>query len=253
MNIPSCKIIIIGDEILSGKRQDTHLPKAISLLNRYGVTLHEVRYLPDDVEALTRTFQSSFASQGLVFSFGGIGATPDDYTREAASKALQRPLEYHTEGKRIIEEKFGEEAYPHRIKMIEFPQGASLIPNPFNQIPGFSIEEHYFLPGFPQMAWPMMDWVLHTHYNQLNHSYQELSILAEGAMEGKLIPLMEHIVKTFPTLKLFSLPHFKENGDRELELGVKGNDHTALQQALKLIQEGVSQAGYSWTLNKTVS
>ena len=102
-----------------------------------------------------------------MFSFGGIGATPDDHTRQAAAAALGVPLERHPEAVAEIEARFGADAYPHRVLMAEFPAGASIIPNPFNRIAAFSVRDHHFLPGFPQMAWPMLDWVLATHYPDL--------------------------------------------------------------------------------------
>ena len=74
------------------------------------------------------------------------------------------PLARHPEAVAEIEARFGAEAYPHRVLMAEFPAGSSIIPNPFNRIASFSIRDHHFFPGFPQMAWPMLDWVLATRY-----------------------------------------------------------------------------------------
>jgi len=241
-----CKVIIVGDEILSGKRKDAHLSKSIELLTAHGLFLEEVRYLPDDPAVLVRAFKDAFEQGGIVFSFGGIGATPDDYTRDAVAVAAGLPIERHPEGIAILEAKFGAEAYPDRIKMIEFPKGAQLIPNPFNQIPGFSVQEHYFLPGFPQMAWPMMEWVLKTYYADAKRQWLEASVLADEAIEGRLIPLMEDIVRSFPSLKLFSLPRFKEQGGRELELGVKGADPALIEAAMDVIQKGLDSVGYRW-------
>ncbi len=242
----NCKVLIVGDEILSGKRKDGHLSKSIELLAHTGLMLGEARYLPDSSTVLVSTFKESFVSKQCVFCFGGIGATPDDYTRAAVAEALGVPLQAHPEGVAILEAKFGQEAYPARIKMVEFPVGAQLIPNPFNQIPGFSIQEHYFLPGFPQMAWPMMEWVLRTYYAHCQNTKIEASVLAENALEGKLIPVMESVVKQFPTLKLFSLPRYTENGGRELELGVRGEEPELIEKAISVIQHGLDELGYAW-------
>lgn len=242
----NCKVLIVGDEILSGKRKDAHLSKAIELLGGQGLFLGEARYLPDDPDFLIKTFKETLQGDAVIFCFGGIGATPDDYTRGAVAAALGVPLVIHPAGAAILEAKFGADAYPDRIKMVEFPQGASLIPNPFNQIPGFSVKAHYFLPGFPQMAWPMMDWVLKTHYGHLKSQLVEASVLADEAIEGRLIPLMEEVVKTFPSLKLFSLPRYKENGGRELELGVRGEDRDHIEAAISRIQKGLDEVGYVW-------
>jgi molybdopterin-biosynthesis enzyme MoeA-like protein len=131
------------------------------------------------------SFKRSFNSNDIVFSFGGIGATPDDYTRQAAADALEVPIVRHQAAVAEIEAQFGEGAYPKRVIMADFPQGAGLIPNPVNRVAGFSAglenkkqpsqkHNHYFVPGFPAMAHPMMAWVLDTHYSHLFHQIQYL-------------------------------------------------------------------------------
>lgn len=238
-------IYIIGDEILSGKRADQHLVQAIQILKARGLTLDWAQYLGDDPSALTAKFNQSFASTDIVFSFGGIGATPDDYTRQAAAAALNLPIERHPEAVAEIEAQFGEAAYPKRVLMADFPKGADLIPNPVNRVAGFAIHNHYFLPGFPQMAWPMMEWVLDTHYSNLFHEYVvlEAAILVHDAGESQLIDLMNAIVQNHPQTKLFSLPKLGPN--KTIELGVKG-PLEAVNAAMADIQSGVSAAGFPW-------
>lgn len=238
-------IYIIGDEILSGKRADQHLVQAIQILKARGLTLDWAQYLGDDPSALTAKFNQSFASTDIVFSFGGIGATPDDYTRQAAAAALHLPIERHPEAVAEIEAQFGEAAYPKRVLMADFPKGVDLIPNPVNRIAGFAIHNHYFLPGFPQMAWPMMEWVLDTHYTNLFHEYvvSEAAILVHDAGESQLIDLMNAIVQNHPQTKLFSLPKLGPN--KTIELGVKG-PLEAVNAAMADIQSGVSAAGFPW-------
>ncbi|MBC7860754.1 MAG: competence/damage-inducible protein A [Burkholderiaceae bacterium] len=231
-------LIIIGDEILSGKRVDQHFPKVVQVLAARGLQLGWAEYLGDDPARITATLRRSFATDDIVFSCGGIGATPDDHTRQAAADALGRPLRLHPEGKRNIEQRIVEMGLEagqpadlnsaenlHRLKMAEFAEGAQLIPNPYNRIAGFALGSHYFVPGFPVMAWPMIEWVLDTHYPHLfNRSARvEQALLVFGAAESKLTPLMEAIEAQFPLVKVFSLPNV---GDavirRHIELGVKG-------------------------------
>ena len=150
-------LLIIGDEILSGRRQDQHFSAILQRLQTRGHSLHRALYLPDDSAVLIETFQRTLAQGAHVISCGGIGATPDDYTRAALATALNLPLTRQPEAAAIIEQRFGSDAYPHRIKMAEFPQGAAMIPNPVNQIAGASIQKHYLLPGFPSTAWPMVN------------------------------------------------------------------------------------------------
>ncbi|MES2182122.1 MAG: molybdopterin-binding protein [Pseudomonadota bacterium] len=238
-------IYIIGDEILSGKRQDQHLNQAIQILKARGLPLAWAQYLGDDPAKLTAQFKQSFTTQDVVFSFGGIGATPDDFTRQAATDALGVPIERHAAAVAEIEAQFGEDAYPKRVLMADFPQGATLIPNPINRVAGFSIRHHHFLPGFPQMAWPMMEWVLDRYYGHLCHQQDiiEAAILVNEAGESQLIDLMNTIVSNHPRAKLFSLP--KLGPHKTIELGVKG-PADAVKAAMLEIQAGVSAAGFPW-------
>ena len=242
-------IYIIGDEILSGKRQDGHLSKAIEILSARGLQLSWAQYLGDDPTQITATLKTSFAKSGvekenIVFSFGGIGATPDDYTRQAAADALNMPIERHAGAVAEIVAQFGEGAYPKRVFMADFPQGADIIPNPVNRVAGFSIHHHYFLPGFPTMAHPMMEWVLDTHYSHLFHQteYLEQSIIVVDGIESQLIDLM-NVVIIAHDVKVFSLPKLKPN--RQIELGAKGAPDNVLQ-AMTALKAGVEKLGFAW-------
>ncbi|MGH9576345.1 MAG: competence/damage-inducible protein A, partial [Terriglobales bacterium] len=131
-------LILIGDELLSGKRGDKHFAWVVSTLNQRGLKLGWCRILGDDDVRLTAVLRESFAGDDIVFSCGGIGATPDDRTRACAAAALGVPLEPHPEGTRLIEARYGQAARPQRVRMAEFPRGARPIPNPVNNVPGFS-------------------------------------------------------------------------------------------------------------------
>src|SRR5438128_6504766 len=137
-------LIIIGDEILSGKRADKHLPKVIELLSGRGLQLGWAEVIGDDRARITATLQRSFASGDIVFSCGGIGATPDDHTRQCAAKALGRELELHPDAEKLIRERMQDTAQEqgipyepdrpdniHRLNMGVFPKGASIIRNPY--------------------------------------------------------------------------------------------------------------------------
>ncbi len=215
-------LILIGDELLSGLRQDKHLPHVMNLLKARGLPLAWVRMIGDDWNLLLQTLQETFQSADIVFSFGGIGATPDDLTRQAAAAASGVRLLRHPQAVALIEGRFGADAYPNRIRMSELPDGASLIPNPINQIPGFKLQHHHFVPGFPNMAWPMVEWALDTHY----HQHFELSPpvehrwLLQNVHESELIPMMEELLQTFPSVGLSSLPSTSER--RQIDFGLKG-------------------------------
>jgi molybdopterin-biosynthesis enzyme MoeA-like protein len=239
--------LVIGDEILSGKRQDKHLAHVVATLGARGLALSWARYEGDDRGRLTEVLRETFARGDIVFSFGGVGATPDDHTRQAAAAALGLPLERHAQAVAEIEAQFGPAAYPHRVLMAEFPAGSTIIPNPVNRVASFSMRDHHFFPGFPQMAWPMLDWVLATRYASLAAPASiERAIVVFGAGESQLLPLMNDIVARFRRVKLFSLPSFMAaDGVRRLELGVRGDPGEA-DSAIAQLQSGVIAAGFRW-------
>ena len=238
--------IIIGDEILSGKRRDTHLAKTIETLKARGLELSYAQYLGDEPERIVATLKQSFATDHVVFSFGGIGATPDDYTRQCAALALGVALVAHPEAVAAMAAKPGFAMTPNRVKMAEFPTGATIIPNPYNQIAAFSCGDHHFLPGFPEMAWPMMEWVLDSRYLHLFNriAFAEEIIVIHEAGESNLIDAMNRIVTGFPNTKLSSLPRHLPNG-RIIELSIRG-DPAAVPDAMRQMKNEVHKLGYKF-------
>jgi molybdopterin-biosynthesis enzyme MoeA-like protein len=249
-------LIIIGDEILSGKRQDKHLAKVIELLSARGLALAWSTYVGDDPRRITDTLRTAFASGDVVFSCGGIGATPDDHTRQCAAAALGVPLALHPEAYELIMERVRQMAvekgwsddpnHPdtiHRTNMGVFPVGAQIIPNPYNKIPGFSVGDVHFVPGFPVMAHPMIEALLDTRYAHLHGGdvQEERSIVVYGSMEASLTPLMIDIEARFPGIKVFSLPSVDHPvHGRHIELGVKGRPGDLLLQAYAALRQGLS-------------
>ena len=248
-------LIIVGDEILSGKRADKHLAKLIDLLQARGLALAWARYVGDDRPRITAALVDAFASGDLVFSCGGIGATPDDHTRQCAAAALGRELVLQPQAQSFILERMrdvaAEQGMPfeadrpdnlHRLNMGMFPAGADIIPNPYNKIAGFSVDHVHFVPGFPVMAWPMMEWVLDQRYAHLfgaGRSF-ERSIIVLGAMEATLTPLMERIEAEFAGVKVFSLPSVDHpQWGRHIELGVKAAVDPV--QAFAALRQGLEQ------------
>ncbi len=231
-------LIVVGDEILSGKRIDKHMPKVVELLAARGLALDWAEYVGDVPARITAALARAFASGDIVFSTGGIGATPDDHTRQCAGAALGRPLALHPEAELLIRERMQDTAREqgtayepdrpdnvHRLNMGVFPVGAEIIRNPYNKIPGFSIDDVHFVPGFPVMAWPMIESVLDARYAPLfaPGAVAEKSVIVYGGMEATLTPLMEAIEKAHPGVKVFSLPSVDHpQHGRHIELGVKG-------------------------------
>ena len=238
--------LIIGDEILLGKRQDKHFPFLVEALTRRGLRLAYCEYLADDPVRITAVLRRTFASGDVVFSFGGIGATPDDHTRACAAAAAGVPLALHPEAEREIRGRFGADATPNRLAMGEFPAGAQIIPNPVNRIAGFSLGEHHFVPGFPQMARPMVEWVLDTRYAHLANALPraESSVYVFEAGESQLTDLMYALEARYPGLKVFSLPSMGDDGmRRHIELGARG-DPATLERAMGEMRAEIARRGF---------
>ncbi|MGV6807976.1 MAG: competence/damage-inducible protein A [bacterium] len=241
-------LIIVGDEILSGRRTDKHLPKVVELLGDRGMSLDWVRVVGDDKELLDETLRDSFASGDIVFSTGGIGATPDDLTRESAARALGVATGRHPEGLKILEQWAHEtrrELTELRYRLIEFPEGSTLIPNEYNSIPGFSIRDHHFVPGFPEMAWPMIAWVLDNHYAHLQgNQHRERAVMITGVYESHMIPILDEVLAQHPEVKVFCLPIISEEVSR-IEAGVKGHS-VAVKAAFATFKNLLDEKGYAW-------
>lgn len=221
-------LLVTGNEQLSGKRQDKHFPKVIELLKARGLALEEATFLGDDEARIAAVIADAHARGAVLLCCGGIGATPDDRTRQACAAALRVAIERHAEGAAILSEKYADrgDLLPKLLLMTDFPQGATLIPNPVNRVSGFSMGDCHFVPGFPEMAWPMLEWVLDHHYPHLhNHTPAvEYQLRVTGnAVESALLDLMEAVIAAHPGLEFSSLP-FRGRDDQEphIEFGFKG-------------------------------
>ncbi|MEZ5647147.1 MAG: molybdopterin-binding protein [Burkholderiaceae bacterium] len=260
--VPDFGLIIIGDEILSGRRADKHLPKVIELLGQRGLSLAWSQLIGDDPRRITSALRQVFAGSDVVFCCGGIGATPDDHTRQCAAAALDQELRLHPEARMLIEERMRDVAAEqgqtydpdrpdnvHRLNMGVFPASAGIIANPYNKIPGFSCTgpggaRVHFVPGFPVMAWPMIEGLLDGPYRGLHRAlvHQERAVVVFGAMEATLTPLMLRIEQDHP-VKVFSLPSVDHPvHGRHIELGVKG-ETAAVSRAFHDLLDGLKAHG----------
>jgi len=250
-------LFIIGDEILSGRRQDRHFAKVVELLSARGLQLSWAQFIGDDREKLVDAYRRSLASDDIVFSCGGIGATPDDHTRQAVAAALGVETVLHPEAADLIGQRMAESAAQgkgsadmttpenrQRLRMGEFPQGAEIVPNPYNKIPGFFIHDHTFVPGFPVMAWPMIEWTLDHRYADLHHKvpHVEHSFLVYELAESTITPVMEALETRWPAIKAFSLPSMGGAGRNHIELGVKGEPEQAAV-ALEFLKDEARRLG----------
>ena len=236
--------LIIGDEILSGKRQDKHLNYLTKKLKECGLSLKKAEFISDDLNQISEAIKDK--ENSILFCYGGIGATPDDCTREAAAIANNVQLKIHPEAEKSIKEKFGKDTYPKRILMAHLPENCTLLKNVVNNVPGFSINDHHFMPGFPEMAWPMTDWIILNFYNELSLNYpkqSDSSIWLDHVSESLLIDLMHQINNEYKNIKAYSLPRLKPK--KTLELGVKG-DNSEVEEAMKALKKYLKAHGLKW-------
>jgi len=232
MNIsPKFFTLIIGTEILNRRRTDKHFDFVTQALAKKGHKLSGSFIIEDDPALIVQTIKF-IASQPnpVLFSFGGIGSTPDDYTRKCASIALKDgQLPVHEEAKKIIEEKLGKNAYPYPIKMAELPKGAKLLDNPVNKMPAFSLDERYFfMPGFPEMSHPMVEEILEKLLPEKKEYYRHT--LTALCKENELIEVMEKMPRE---VEFSSLPKLYSDGWR-VSISVASHDEALSLQAFQM-------------------
>jgi len=210
MHTPKIFALIIGTEILNRRREDAHFDFLTQILSKYNHKLTGSFIIEDDPALITQTIQwISKIPHSMLFSFGGIGSTPDDYTRECAATALRDGKLYpHKEAQTIITNTLKDEAYPHPIQMANLPKDAKLLHNPINNMPAFYLDDRFFfMPGFPQMSHPMVEYILSHIIPKGLHTYRKT--LTAKCKENIFIDLMTNIP---PDIEVSSLPKLYDGG-----------------------------------------
>ncbi|QFR48226.1 competence/damage-inducible protein A [Sulfurimonas lithotrophica] len=229
--------VIIGTEILNSRREDKHFDFLKKELAKYGHELFASFIIKDDKTLIKNTYEMIKKDENaILFSFGGIGSTPDDLTREIAAEIFtSKPLQTNEKFKQDILDRFGAEAYPHRIHMADIPVGSELIFNPVNNMSAFSLENRFFfVPGFPSMAHPMLESVIAKNFSVSKKKYR-YTLLAKTS-ENTLITLMNQVPDE---VELSSLPMFKNN-KASVELSLSGYDKTLLEKYFDMFENELS-------------
>ncbi len=217
MKNPHFYAVIIGTEILNGRRQDRHFDFVRNTLAQQSYELFASLVIKDDPLLIEQTYRMIKADpDAVLFSFGGIGSTPDDLTREIAAKVFtSQDVVRHERFEQDIIERFKEEAYPHRIHMADLPIGSQLLKNPVNNMSGFSLEKRYFfVPGFPEMAQAMIQSVVESGFHNDRTLFRK-TVTAQTS-ENTLIDMMK---KVPAHLGLSSLPMLR-SGTASVELSL---------------------------------
>ena len=242
MNFYGC---IIGSEILNGRREDKHFEFLKNELQKYGHELFASFIIKDDENLIKKIYKLIKDDEsGVMFSFGGIGATPDDLTRAIAAEVFtSKPLERHKIFEQDIIDRFGGEAYPHRIHMSDLPQNSKLLFNSINNMSGFSLEDRYFFtPGFPQMSHPMISAVIEKLFSNSVQKYR-LTLLAQTS-ENTLINIMEQVS---PDIELSSLPMLKD-AKASVEISLQSTDKLNVEKYFKLFTDYLDASNITYNL-----
>jgi len=238
--------VIIGTEILNGRRNDKHFAFLQAELEKYGHELFASFIIKDDKELMRRTYRMiKEDADAVMFSFGGIGSTPDDLTREIASEVFRdAQVVTNEQFKQDIIDRFAEDAYPHRIHMADLPPKAELLKNPVNNMSGFSLDERYFfVPGFPSMAHPMIQEVIKKQFSEIKKSYR-YTLMAKTS-ENTLISVMQQVPSH---IELSSLPIFIDNKPN-VELSLSGEKREEVLHYFTLFEDALNQKGISYVVS----
>ena len=237
--------LIIGTEILNGRRIDKHFEFLKEELGKYGHELYASFTIKDDEELIKNSYKLiKNDKKAVLFSFGGIGSTPDDLTRAIAAEIFtSKPLHRDKKFEQDIIDRFGEEAYPHRIHMSDLPQNSELLFNPVNNMSGFSLENKYFfVPGFPQMAHPMLSSVIERLFSYSIKKHR-LTLLAQTS-ENTLISVMKQIPSD---IELSSLPILTKD-NISVEISLCSTDRLHVKKNFKLFTDYLNKLNIPYSL-----
>ena len=236
--------VIIGSEILNNTRKDKHFDFIRDELAKYGHELFASFIIKDDVELIKQTYELvKRDKKSILFSFGGIGSTPDDLTRAISADVFtSEPLETNQKFKQDIIDRFGDDAYPHRVHMADIPVKSKLIQNPVNNMSAFYLENRFFfVPGFPSMAHPMLKNIIKEKFSKSKKKYK-LALIAQTS-ENTLIGLMKELPND---IELSSLPMINNN-IASVELSLRGYDEKLLLQYFKKFQNELIKQNIKFT------
>lgn len=224
---PTAAMIVIGDEILSGRTRDANMHYLAGELTDLGIDLKEVRMISDDAQTITQTVQQLAASYDQVFTSGGIGPTHDDITADCVAAAFDRPIDVRADARALLQahyDKTGRELNAARLRMARIPDGAVLIDNPVSIAPGFTIENVHVMAGVPSVFKAMVASVLPgmTGGEPLL-SVSERIERGEGDIAG---PLGE-LAQKYEDLSIGSYP-FQDNGIYGANIVARGTDPARL-------------------------
>ncbi|WP_420559117.1 competence/damage-inducible protein A [Tepidicaulis sp.] len=206
-SVTAC-VLLIGDELLSGRTKDANLSYIARYLGDMGIQVREARMIPDVEAVIVETLNEVRAAYDYVFTTGGIGPTHDDITADCVAKAFGVPIGHHPEAMAILTKHYEETGNPFteaRKRMARIPEGASLIPNPVSKAPGFQMENVFVMAGIPMIMQVMMDGLA----GRLKGGRKMLSATVSCEMgEGQLAEGLGTLQAAHPDVSIGSYPFF---------------------------------------------
>jgi molybdenum cofactor synthesis domain-containing protein len=236
-------LVVIGDEILSGRTQDKNIAQVASWLNQQGIRLAEVRVVPDRMVAIGEAVNALRARNDYVFTTGGIGPTHDDITVDAIAAAFGVPVVVHPEARHVLEDYYRDRPgglTEARLRMARTPQGAELLRNPYSGAPGIRIGNVYILAGVPAIAASMLEALT----GQIEGGRPVVSVtVGARAAESDVADLLRETEEANPGVAIGSYPFFKDGG-HGANFVIRSEDPALAQRTGSVLVERLRAAGY---------
>ena len=241
---PDAAVLLIGDELLSGRTRDINLSQIASFLAPLGIPVKECRMVSDEQSDIIEAVNALRSKYSYVFTTGGIGPTHDDITADAIAAAFGVGIGEHDEAIAILAGRYeaaGIEFTQARRRMARVPEGGSLVKNPVSGAPGFQVGNVFTLAGVPSVARAMLEDIGHRlESGAVVHS---VSVRGRGAMEGVLAEPLGALDADMPDVSLGSYPWFKSSDDHGVILVARGTDLERVEQAAGALADLLGQSG----------
>jgi molybdenum cofactor synthesis domain-containing protein len=236
-------LVVIGDEILSGRTQDKNVAQVAEWLNQHGIRLAEVRIVPDDIHRIVETVNALRAAHDYLFTTGGIGPTHDDITVDAMAQAFGVPVVVHPDARKILEDYYRDRPgglTEARLRMARVPDGAELIANPSSGAPGVKLGNVYILAGVPYIAASMLEALT----GKLEGGRPVVSVtVGARAPESDVADLLRETEAANPGVAIGSYPFFKE-GRYGANFVIRSEDGELAKRTGEELSGKLREAGY---------
>lgn len=250
MNSPdriwTAALVVIGDEILSGRTHDKNIAQIATWLDVQGIRLREVRVVPDLEDAIIGAVGTLRVAHDYLFTTGGIGPTHDDITVDAVAKALDLPVVIHPEARAFLEDYYAARGGLNegRLRMARVPEGAGLIPNPMSGAPGITIRNIYMMAGVPHITAGMLDGLTGTLEGGLPLISETIGCWVP---ESEVAELLRETERTHESCQIGSYPFFRQ-GKVGANFVVRSTDRAALAKCMAALLEGLKDLGREATV-----